>query len=177
MQLVLLRHGESEGNIAQVINDDPARPVPLTVRGEAQARAAGQQLSRPPFTRAYCSEFLRARQTAEWVLAGQSCPLRVDARLNERRSGMDGAHIDAFNDFVRADPVHSKPPQGECFIEQMQRVGALLDKLKQSHSADARILLVSHENPIQAMRAVLGLDPECAAREHLDNAAWYSLDL
>ena len=62
MKIVLIRHGESEGNVIHQINDDPRREVNLTAQGRAQAEAASGRLSKLPFTHIYASEFPRARQ-------------------------------------------------------------------------------------------------------------------
>ena len=78
---------------------------------------------------------------------GWSCA--VDARLNERISGMDGQHVDVFNDYVRADYLRIKPPRGESFIEQMERLRSFLDDVAARHP-DGVVLAVSHENPIVA---------------------------
>jgi broad specificity phosphatase PhoE len=97
MRLYLLRHGESEANVGVFINDDPTRPVLLTAKGREQAATAAQALSCISFNHAYASQFPRAQQTAEIILAGRDLSLTVDARLNERRSGLDGQPVEAFN--------------------------------------------------------------------------------
>lgn len=177
MKLYLVRHGESEANVAGFINDDPERTVNLTERGRLQTRAAVAGLMDIPFTLAFTSRFSRARQTAEILLAGLGLdiPLIQDARLDERRSGMDGQPVEAFNGLVRADPVHTKPEKGESFLEQMERVRGFLDGLA-STCPDAMVLAVSHENPILAAAALGGQDPEAAARGSIDNCRWLYLE-
>lgn len=168
MKIILVRHGESEGNVIHQINDDPARVVNLTERGRAQAAAASNSLREMKFTHAYASEFPRARQTAEILLRHHACKLNIDARLNERRSGMDGSPVHVFNDLIGADPLHIKPAQGESFLEQMQRVRSFLDDTSALHP-NALVLAVSHENPILAARALTADDLETVVREHIDN--------
>jgi broad specificity phosphatase PhoE len=177
VKLYLVRHGESESNVAGIINDDPARPVSLTERGRRQARAAAGGLRGIPFTSAYASRFPRARQTAEIILAGLglALPLHIDARLDERRSGLDGQPVEAFNGLVRPDPVRIRPEKGESFLEQMQRVRKFLDEVAAT-CPDAVVLAVSHENPILAASALAGRDPEDAARGSIGNGEWLLLD-
>lgn len=175
MLLYLLRHGESEANVGGLINDDPTRPVPLTSNGREQAASAAQALSGIRFSHAYASQFPRARQTAEIVLAGSNLPLTIDARLNERRSGLDGQPVEAFNGLVRPDPVSIKPANGESFLEQMTRVLGFLDEIALRHPAGI-VLAVSHENPIQAAAALTGMDLEAAARGGLANCQWLRLE-
>jgi alpha-ribazole phosphatase len=149
--------------------------VALTPRGVAQAKAAATRLAEVAFTHAYCSQFLRARQTAEYILVGRDLRLSVDARLNERRSGLDGQPVEAFDGMVRPDPVHILPPAGESFLETMQRLAAFLDDLTALHPM-ASVLAVSHENPILSASALAGHDPEQAARGSLGNGKWLVLD-
>ena len=177
MRIYLLRHGESESNVGGFINDDPARPVRLTARGRQQAREAGLVLGRMAFDQVYASEFPRARQTAEIVLLamGSSLPVRVDGRLNERRSGLDGEPVEAFNGLVRPDPVHIRPERGESFLDEMERVRGFLDETAIRHR-EARVLAVSHENPILAATSLAGRPVEEAARGGLGNCQWVALD-
>jgi broad specificity phosphatase PhoE len=149
MKILFIRHGESEANVAHYINDDPARPVNLTERGRAQAEAASDKLRSARFTQAYASEFPRAQQTANILLRHQTCTLQIDARINERRTGMDGMPVDAFVELVRTDPLHIKPERGESFLEQMERLRSFMDEIAARHPG-GKVLAVSHENPILA---------------------------
>lgn len=175
MRLYLLRHGESEANVGGFVNDDPAKAVGLTARGREQAARAGQSLREIRFTRAYASQFPRARQTAEIILAGRDLSLRIDPRLNERQSGLDGQPVEAFNGLVRPDPVRIKPRGGESFLEQMSRLRAFMEAAVQD-DPEGVVLAVSHENPILAAAAVAGRDVEAAARGGLANCEWLLLD-
>ena len=177
MKLDLVRHGESEANVAGIINDDPRRPVNLTERGRRQARDAATTLAGIPFALAYASRFPRACQTAEILLEslGLDLPVIQDARLDERRSGLDGHPVEAFNGLVRPDPMRIKPERVESFLEHMERLRSFLNELA-DRQAGATILAVSHENPILAASALTGRNPEEAARGALKNCEWLVLD-
>lgn len=168
MKIVLVRHGESEGNVQHVISDDPKRIVNLTVRGRAQAEAASANLREMPFTSAYASQFARARQTAAILLRHHKLELNIDARLNERISGMDGLPVHLFNDMVSPDPLHLKSEKGETFLEQMERVRSFLDEVAMCHE-EGVVLAVSHENPIVAALALTVDDPESVVRRNIVN--------
>ena len=174
MKIFLVRHGESEGNVKHEINDDPLRIVNLTARGRAQAEAAAERLRAITFTHAYVSEFPRARQTIAILLQGRGLKHEVDARLNERRSGMDGQHVDVFNDYVRADYLRIKPPLGESFLEQMARLRSFLDEAASRHT-DTTVLAVSHENPIVAAYALTVADPERVMHNIVHNCEWVEI--
>lgn len=175
MRIYLVRHGESDANVGGYINDDPGKPVNLTAKGRQQAEDAAARLGGIAFSWAYASEFPRARQTAAILLAARTLELRVDARLNERRSGLDGLPVEAFNGLVRADPVRIKPEHGESFLEQMARVRAFLDEIAQRHPQGV-VLAVSHENPILAAVALAGQEVEAAARGAVGNCEWLLLE-
>jgi len=174
MKIVFVRHGESEGNVRHEINDDPARIVNLTEKGRAQAGAAGEALRSRRFTHAYASEFPRARQTAEIILRHQACALRIDFRINERRSGMDGLPVHMFNDQARADWLRFKPPRGESFLEQMERVRSFLDEVH-ARTPEGLVLAVSHQDPILAALALASDQPEIIAAGELANCEWREL--
>ena len=174
MKIILLRHGESEANVAGIINDDPARLVALTETGRRQALAAAEQLRGIPFVYAYASELLRAQQTAEILLRFHACPLRIDARLNERKTGMDGLPAEQFNTLVRHAPVGTRPPGGESFLEQMERLRAFLVDAAVVQPAGP-VLAVSHENPILAALALTGRPAEEAALGSIPNCGWVEM--
>jgi broad specificity phosphatase PhoE len=175
MKILLVRHGESEANVAHRINDDPARPVNLTDRGRAQAEAASDELRTVRFTHAYASEFPRAQQTAEILLRHHICPSLIDARINERKTGMDGLPVEIFHELMRADPLHIKPEHGESFLEQMERLRSFLDEIAARHP-EGMVLAVSHENPILAALALIASDPEQTARGKIANCGWVEIN-
>jgi broad specificity phosphatase PhoE len=153
MKITLIRHGESVANVGNFISDDPGKPIGLTPKGKMQAEALALTLRTEVFTHAYASEFPRAQETAGILLRHHACTLKIDARLNERKSGMDGQPVHAFNDQVKLDPLHFKTVNGESFLEQMERLRSLLDDLAARHP-HSHILAVSHENPILAALAL-----------------------
>jgi len=168
MIVVFVRHGESEGNVAGIINDDPRRHVGLTDLGQRQAAEAALALRHRAFTHAFASEFPRAQQTARHILRHHECALEIDARLNERRSGMDGMPVDAFNGPARRDPLRYKSPRGESFLEEVERLRGFLAEV-QAFAADAHVLAVSHQDPILAAGVAAGTDPEVSALASIRN--------
>ena len=176
MKVVFVRHGESEANIADFINDDPKRTVNLTERGRKQAEEAAARLRSLPFSHAFASEFPRARQTAEIILQQHPCVLRVDARLNERKSGMDGLPTCTFNDLVLPDPIHIRPPQGENFLQQTKRLRSFMESLE-TLPADATVLVVSHEYPLRSILMIAEEKPEVAVRQPIRNCGTVTVEL
>ncbi len=86
--LVLLRHGESQWNLENRFTGWV--DVPLSPKGEKEAREAGEKLKPYKFDRAYTSVLKRAINTLNIVLkiTGQeSIPIKYDRALNERHYG------------------------------------------------------------------------------------------
>lgn len=174
-RFLFIRHGESEGNVACIINDDPAYDVHLTERGRLQASEAALLFAPQRFACAYASQLARARQTAEILLRDHKCELHIDARINERKTGMDGQPVHLFHDQVSADRLNFKAPGGESFLEEMERVRSFLDAAAARHGA-ATVLAVSHEDPIRAAIALTSNDLKSAATHPIENCGWVALD-
>lgn len=86
--LILLRHGESQWNLENRFTGWV--DVPLTPRGEGEARMAGEHLRDTPLDALYTSVLQRAIRTAEIALeaAGKTdIPTTRDQALNERHYG------------------------------------------------------------------------------------------
>ncbi len=168
MKIIFVRHGESEANVADFINDDPKRIVSLTERGREQASTVAERLRCMVFSHAFASEFPRAQQTARIILQHHDRELVIDARLNERKSGMDGLPTCTFNDLVLPDPIHICPPHGENFLEQTERLRIFVQSIE-SLPADATVLAVSHEYPLRSVLVIAGIDQEQAVRKAIPN--------
>lgn len=87
-QMVLLRHGESQWNLENRFTGWV--DVPLSPKGEEEAREAGQKLRQFRFDRGYTSVLKRAIDTLWIVLEviGQTdLPVEKDQALNERMYG------------------------------------------------------------------------------------------
>lgn len=86
--LILLRHGESQWNLENRFTGWV--DVPLSPKGEMEARNAGQKLKAYRFDKAYTSVLKRAIDTLKIVLEviGQTnIPIEYDKALNERHYG------------------------------------------------------------------------------------------
>jgi len=86
-RLYLVRHGETDWNAEGRLLSSTDRP--LSVRGEQQAAALADDLAGVRWDRAYSSPLVRARRTAEVVLAARpdAPALVVDGRLREMDFG------------------------------------------------------------------------------------------
>jgi probable phosphoglycerate mutase len=149
-RIYLMRHAD----VSYVEAGRPVHPdhVPLTPRGQEQARAAASVLSGVPFDRVITSGLLRARATAELVLAGRTVPTEHDPRWREIETGkladlgnLTPAQVrDAI---LRSLPADLAPERrflaGETFDQLGQRLQAVWRDLL-ARSDWRTILVVGH---------------------------------
>lgn len=161
---VFLRHAESVANVGGWLSgwDD----VPLTPRGEEQARAAAQALAAHPVGRVLVSDLGRARHTARLVLGERRPPVHVLGELRERNMGaLQGQSIAEARADGRMErwilPWDAAPPGGESHAEVVRRAFAAL-----RHWHDGTpTLVVAHGSLIRDVVAVLdGLERETIGR-------------
>lgn len=84
MTILLVRHGETDGNAARILQ----RPeVPLNDRGLRQAEQLAQRLAAEGFVHILCSDLLRARMTAAPLAARSGLTIEESPLLQERNFG------------------------------------------------------------------------------------------
>src|SRR5579862_2419543 len=84
MTILLVRHGETDGNAARILQ----RPeVPLNQRGIRQAEQLAQRLCADGFVHILCSDLLRARMTAAPLAARSGIAIEQSPLLQERNFG------------------------------------------------------------------------------------------
>lgn len=120
----------------------------LSEQGLEQARAARAKWEDIPLSAVYCSPLLRARQTADLVLAGRDMELQFDARLVERSFGAyEGRGVDELMqagyqwDRSFADDEYTMFGI-ETLGEMKKRIFSFLDELVES--GEEEVLIVSH---------------------------------
>jgi broad specificity phosphatase PhoE len=150
-RLLLVRHGESEGNRDRVFTETPE--VPLTPTGQAQARATAAYIH-THYTPGVLvsSSYLRARQTAAILNEVLRLPHEVEDDLRERSYGeLAGKPYDtARPGFDPHNYWRWAPPGGETLEEVAARVGRALDRIAE-RAAGADAVVVSHGGVMMAL--------------------------
>lgn len=156
LALVLLRHGETEQSLERRFSG--SSDLPLTAKGEEQARAAAERIAGTPAISAiYSSPLRRARQTAEAVSAAIGVPVQVDDELREVDFGdwegmtfteAQDAGGDAFARWMGSTDY--APPGGESQAQCLERIAAVRNRLLRTHKGE-RVLVVTHMTPIKAL--------------------------
>jgi probable phosphoglycerate mutase len=153
-RLILVRHGESEGNRDRVFTPTPA--VPLTEAGREQVRATGEWIAaRFAPVAIVSSPFVRARQTAEILAAQLGVEVRVEEELRERFYGtLTGQPYGSARATPGWDPdrywLWCPPGGGETLVDVAARAGAALDRVAR-HAPDADVVVVSHGAVMHAL--------------------------
>ncbi|MPZ83312.1 MAG: histidine phosphatase family protein [Actinophytocola sp.] len=155
MRIILLRHAESLGNIDELAyTRTPDHALPLTPRGEVQARKAGQSirdlLAEP--AAAYVSPYVRAVRTLALLDIGDRLERTVpEPRLREQ----DWGNLqDPLEQEVQKRKRHEfghffyRLEHGESGADVDDRVASFLNELELRIAKDARhpstVLVVSH---------------------------------
>ena len=182
MRLWLVRHGETEANVAGLYSGHA--PTPLTGRGIAQAQTLGTLLRNVPVDNVLCSELERARHTTQLILGDREVPVRNMPELNEMffgdwemRHHRDLAREDAENYAVWCnDWQNATPTNGEgfqAFSLRVERFIAQLDDYKMCQN----LLVVSHQGVLSVLIARL-LSMPSAAMWHfrVEQGCWSAID-
>lgn len=182
MRLWLIRHGETEANVAGLYSGHA--PTPLTARGITQARTLNTLLAQVPFEQVLCSELERAQHTARLVLAGRDVPQQTKAELNEMffgdwemRHHRDLCTEDARNYAAWCnDWQNAVPTNGEGFQAFSGRVDRLINQLADDQHVP-HVLLVSHQGVLSLLIAKL-LSMPAAAMWHfrVEQGCWSAID-
>lgn len=170
--LVLVRHGESVGNIA-LADARAGRPTPpadkqhssrrwvLSDRGKDQAKAAGVWLREHglgTFDRAYCSPYVRTIQTAA-LLGLPDARWWLEPLLRERDRGYEYVASKAVlaEEFPhsrrtrRDDRFLWRPTGGESIPDVDLRLRQVLATLAREMDGE-RVICVTHEDAMDALR-------------------------
>ena len=151
MELYVVRHGQSTANLEE--RHAGYLPVELSPLGRRQAAQARRTLEGISFDRVYCSDLLRARQTAEIALPGSKpvfTPLLREICVGElegmtyrecqERYGADFFDAEARQDYSRMG--------GETGEEMRARIHGFLRELE-GHTELNRVAVFGHEGTVR----------------------------
>jgi broad specificity phosphatase PhoE len=159
LQVVYLaRHGQTAWSLSG--QHTGRTDLPLTARGECNARLLGKRLQGLEFTRVFTSPLQRARRTCD--LAGFGPAAEVDQDLVEWNYGdYEGLRIDDIHAFRPAwEPFRDGFPGGEAFDEIRARADRVVERIR---SIDGAVLLFSSGHFLRFLAARwLGLEPQAA---------------
>jgi broad specificity phosphatase PhoE len=164
-EILLVRHGETDWNVAQRVQGHTDRP--LNDNGLAQARALAEELQGEQIDAVYASDLARARETARAIAEPRGLPVEELPGLREKHFGTwEGLHADEIRE--RFPEAHANGPwgDGETGEELATRVLAALAEIAERHP-DGRALVVTHGGPVRAVLRHCDVDVGSIANCHL----------
>lgn len=171
--LVLLRHGQSEWNLANKFTG--FKDVELTENGIAEAKNGGRLLKEAgiEFDQVFTSTLKRANETAKLALTEAGQGDLIDTMiyhddLRERDYGdLTGLNKDETREKYGDEQVHiwrrsydTPPPGGECLQDVVEnRVRPYYEEhIKPMVDEGKNILIAAHGNSLRAMLIILGVE-------------------
>ncbi len=143
MRIYFVRHGQTNYNLKNLCNDDISKDVYLTELGKKQAQDVGKKLKNEKIEVIFVSELKRTRQTAEIINKYHNALIKVDSRINDRKTGFEGKSYFDFLKAIESDLFNMKINNGESFQDEKKRVHSFLDDLVKLNCN--YILIVAHE--------------------------------
>jgi alpha-ribazole phosphatase len=157
---LLVRHAESVFSEQGLVNGRVDVHCPLSVRGEAQARALAGELADEIIDVCATSELERVRQTANIALTDKAVPRIVLPELNDPLYGRyEGSPLASYLAWALVNDSAAQPPGGgECRQRLVARYATGFRKLLER--PEHTILIVTHSLPVAyVLMAVAGEDP------------------
>ena len=182
MQLIAVRHGETEWNVQG--REMGQLDSPLTKRGIQQAAALGERLRKLSVQGLYSSDLGRAVKTAEIVAAACQRQVNLDAGLRERHMGVfQGLTLEEMQQkYPRERADYERigfcdiVPGGESAQQRQERSVRVLTSIAGRHS-DETIVVVTHGGFLMGFfEFVLGIPAGNGWRFERHNASFSSFD-
>ena len=176
-KLLIARHGETDWNSQGRIQGHS--DIKLSEQGVQQARLLGERLLSFAVDAAYCSDLLRASETAEISLEGRDAPLHRTPLLREYHKGafegltnqqIQERYPTQYPTYLTKD-LDFAPEGGESTREVSVRASGIITEIKNRHIDDT-VLVVGHGGSLRAaMVSLLALPLEANWRFFFANCA------
>lgn len=156
--LLLVRHGQSEANLAQVFAGH--FNAPLTERGHEQARLTADYLTAHyRIDAVHSSDLLRAYHTGKPTADALGLPVVKEEGMREIFEGEWSGRLfsdlrvefeEDYGTWLR-DIGHARCTGGESTEELLTRVKATLTRIAEAHDGET-VLVTTHATPIRVMQ-------------------------
>ncbi|MGK2959848.1 MAG: 2,3-diphosphoglycerate-dependent phosphoglycerate mutase GpmB [Candidatus Malihini olakiniferum] len=183
LQVYLVRHGETEWNVARRIQGQSDSK--LTAQGEQQAYQVANRVKTLGITHIFTSDLGRTRRTTEIIAQScLHCEVVKDHNLRELNMGVlemrEIATLSLQEEAWRKQLVDSTPdgriPEGESMAEMATRMHKVLDRCLALPSG-SRPLLVSHGMALSCLlNTILGFHASVERRLRLRNCSLSRID-
>ena len=156
MDIYLIRHGQTEGNVNRMIIG--RGPEPLNAEGKAQARRLARALKETKIDAFYVSPSMRAQQTAQYIMRERdSVPFVQEVDVDEIDFGswvgmkIEEALDSEIVNIYFYDPENLEMP-GESVLDVQKRATQAVNRILAQNNLE-RVAVVSHADVIKAILA------------------------
>ncbi len=154
MKIIVIRHGESEGDILNV--HEGRADLELTKKGHMQAEKMSKWVcDNYKIDKIYCSPLKRAYKTAEYLSYYSNVQLIIEENLMEFNNGLIAGldRLVAAEKYPRIDnlPLHLSVYEMESELEFRFRSEYVLSKIISENNEDSTIVIVSHGGMINQL--------------------------
>lgn len=154
MIILLLRHGESEGDLRDV--HEGRADFPLTDRGREQAGKAAKWINKNyTVNRIYSSTLIRAKETANLVSMETKIPIELRESLmefnNGKLAGMDREEAKRKYPEITDLPIHESRYEMESKLEFRFRAETILSEIISNNKEQDVVVVVSHGGMINQL--------------------------
>jgi len=154
-KLIMVRHGESEGNATRRFTTSGEAKITELGRRQAHEAALRIKLMFAP-TLVIASTFARARETGHIIAAVLRIPIEYEAEFREQSLGdLAGQPYESVADDPAFDPKRPwawRAPGGESHEDVLRRVAPVLDRVARQYPND-EIVIVSHGGVMRSVWA------------------------
>ena len=164
----VMRHGEGEQNVLNILSSKIDHPHHLTEKGKEQALVTAEKLKDQKITKIIASPFVRTKETAEIVAKAfglSSEDIVYDLRIGEMNLGdFDMQDRMMYREYFSSfeDQFEKPAPNGESHNDVRKRVGEFLYNVDKKYSGE-NMLFVTHGSPAWMLQVVaLGADTKKA---------------
>ena len=153
--LILVRHGEAQNNLKDVLTSS-IKGYPLTKRGIEQAEMTASQLKTIRISGMFSSPLERTMQTAKIINRYHGMDIKVDARLRELSFGkLEGSS--AMRGLWEAEMLRSR--KLEKSIEKGTAIAARMSSFLRAIPDEGTYIAVTHQSCIDnTVRKIISLD-------------------
>ena len=172
MEIWIVRHGESEGNLNRIIQGQ--QPGSLSEAGVLQAKQTGKALTALKFEHVYVSDLRRAYQTyetMELMFPQNDVPITYTSLIREKSGGvLEGHPLSEWFDSVEKAGMSAreyKPAEGESWEIVMHRADAFLTFLIDTFLRFKKPDLIELESKFAIKHSTISQDnPEDDFKKH-----------
>ncbi len=152
----VMRHGQAENNVLEILSSDPKNPHHLTEEGVRQVKNSISTIKEIELDFIFSSDFIRTKETAEIVREStglEKSALFFDERLREVNFGQMNNHpTSQYHGYFDSmeERFEKRVPEGENLLDVKKRVSNFIYELESKYN-NKKILIITHSTPAWMM--------------------------